>query len=160
MKLDRPEEAQKQYALVEYIGYLNSLNKILYNRELATFYADHDLKLAETLDLVKKELELRQDIYAYDLLAWALYKNGQPQEALAAMTEALKLGTQDARLFFHAGMISHQLGDTVMAKTYLQRALAINPHFHIFHADMARRTLEGLGEHLGQVVQQEKGYDQ
>ena len=160
MQLDHPDEAQKQYALVEYIGYLHSLNKILYNRELATFYADHDMKLAEALELAKKELEVRQDIYAYDLLAWTLYKNNQPQEALAAMTEALRLGTQDARLFFHAGMIYRRLGDVAEAKTYLQRALATNPHFHIFHADMARRTLEGLGERLGQVVQQETGCGQ
>ena len=45
-KLGRPEDAQKQYDLVEYIGYLNTLNKVLYNRELAYFYADHDRKLA------------------------------------------------------------------------------------------------------------------
>ena len=118
------------------------------------------MKLAEALELAKKELEVRQDIYAYDLLAWTLYKNNQPQEALAAMTEALRLGTQDARLFFHAGTIHLRLGDVAEAKTHLQRALATNPHFHIFHADMARRTLEGLGERLGQVVQQETGYGQ
>jgi tetratricopeptide (TPR) repeat protein len=159
-QLGHPEEARKQYALVEYIGYLNTLNKVLYNRELAVFYADHNMKLPEALALAKKELEVRQDIYAYDLLAWTLYKNGQPQEALAAMTEALKLGTQDARLFFHAGMIYHQLGDITKAKTSLQRALAINPYFHIFHADVAKRTLEGLGEHFGLVVQQEKDHGQ
>jgi tetratricopeptide (TPR) repeat protein len=152
-QLGHPEEARKQYALVEYIGYLNTLNKVLYNRELAAFYADHNMKLTEALDLAKKELEVRQDIYAYDLLAWTLYKNGQLQEALAAITEALKLGTQDARLFFHAGMIYHDLGDIAKAKSSLQRALATNPYFHIFHADVAKRTLEGLGERFGQVVQ-------
>ena len=36
-KLERHEDAQKQYDLVEYIGYLNTLNKVLYNRELAYF---------------------------------------------------------------------------------------------------------------------------
>ena len=81
-------------------------------------------------------------------------------EALAAMTEALKLGTQDARLFFHAGMIYHQLGDIVRAKTYLARALATNPYFHIFHADVAKRTLEGLREGVGHVVQQETDHGQ
>ncbi len=152
-QLGQPEEARKQYALVEYIGYLNTLNKVLYNRELAAFYADHNMKLPVALDLAHKELEVRQDIYAYDLLAWTLYKNGQPQEALAAITEALKLGTQDARLFFHAGMIYHDLGDAAKAKTSLQRALVTNPYFHVFHADLAKRTLEGLGERFGQAVQ-------
>jgi len=81
-----------------------------------------------------------------------LYKNSQPQEALAAITEALKLGTQDAKLFFHAGLIYHQLGDIAKAKRSLQRALATNPYFHIVHADVAKRTLEGLGERFGQAV--------
>ncbi|MGH7409399.1 MAG: tetratricopeptide repeat protein [Candidatus Methylomirabilales bacterium] len=143
-KLGRPEEAKRQYDLVEYIGYLNSLNEILYNRELAYFYADHDMKLKEALDLAKKELGVRQDIYAYDVLAWALYKNGKPQEARAPMQEALKLGTRDARLFFHAGMIAAALGEVEGAKAHLRRALETNPHFHLFHADLARKTLQDL----------------
>ncbi|MGH7235845.1 MAG: tetratricopeptide repeat protein [Nitrospiraceae bacterium] len=144
MQVGRPEEARKQYDLVEYIGYLNTLNKVLYNRELAYFYADHDMKLRESLELAKKELEVRRDIYAYDVLAWALYKNELPQEAAAAAGEALKLGTKDAKLFFHAGMIYHRLGEAEKAQQYLQRALSTNPYFHIFHADVAQRTLTAL----------------
>ena len=144
MKIGRPEEAQKQYDLVEYIGRLNALNNVLYNRELAYFYADHDMKLQDSLALARKELEVRRDIYAYDVLAWALYKNDRPQEALAAMTAALHLGTKDARLLFHAGMIHQRLGNTEPAQDYLRRALATNPHFHIMHADLANHTLKHL----------------
>lgn len=151
-KLGRTDEAQKQYDLVEYIGYLNTLNKVLYNRELAYFHADHDRKLPEALDLAKKELEVRRDIYAYDVLAWALYKNGQPEEALAAMTEAMKLGTKDARLFFHAGMIHHRLGEDAKARDYLQRALATNPYFHVLHVAVAERTLKEIEGQLGMAV--------
>ena len=145
-KLGRLEEAQKQYALVEYIGLLSRLNKVLYNRELAYFYSDHNMKLPEALALARKELESRQDIYAYDLLAWTLYKNDSPQEALAAITEALKLGTRDARLLFHAGMIHQRLGNTAQAQDDLRRALATNPYFHIVHADLANRILTHLAE--------------
>lgn len=143
-KTGRPEQARKQYALVEYIGYLNALNKVLYNRELAYFYADHDIKLKEGLELAWSELEYRQDVYAYDLLAWSLYKNGKPEEALSAMSEALKFGTKDAKLFFHAAMIYHQIGEAEKAKEYLRRALSTIPHFHIFYAEMAERTLKEL----------------
>ncbi len=143
-KIGRPEEAKKQYDLVEYIGYLNTLNKILYNRELAYFYADHDMKPKESLELAKKELDVRQDIYAHDVLAWTLYMNGKPQEARAAMQEALKLGTRDAKLFFHAGMIAAALGRVEEARTHLRRALETNAHFHLFHADLARKTLQDL----------------
>jgi tetratricopeptide (TPR) repeat protein len=155
-KTRQTDEAAKQYALVEYIGHLNRVNQTLYNRELAVFYADHDMKLPQALDLARQEITMRQDIYAYDLLAWALYKNRYPEEALAAITEALQPGTQDAKLFFHAGMIYYGLGDITRAKTYLERALALNPHFHLFHADVARHTLTELGAHLAQTVSQEQ----
>jgi tetratricopeptide (TPR) repeat protein len=144
MKIGRTDDAKKQYALVEYIGYLNALNKVLYNRELASFYADHDIKLKEGLKLARRELEYRRDIYAYDLLAWSLHKNGKPEEALSAMSEALKFGTKDAKLFFHAAMIYHRIGEAEKAKEYLRRALSTNPHFHIFYAEMAERTLKEL----------------
>jgi hypothetical protein len=51
----------------------------------------------------------------------------------------LRLGTRDARLFFHAGMIQLGLGERDAGKAYLGRALATNPHFHLLHADLARR---------------------
>jgi tetratricopeptide (TPR) repeat protein len=143
-KLRRDAEAKKQYDLVEYIGKLNRLNDILYGRELAYFYADHDMNLAASLELARRELAVRKDIYGYDVLAWALYKNGKPGEALAAITEALKLGTRDARLFFHAGMIHQKLGNAGRAREYLERTLATNPYFHVLHTDVARRALEEL----------------
>ena len=46
--------------------------------QLATFYLDHDTKLDVALALARRELDVRRDVYAQDLLAWALYKNGQP----------------------------------------------------------------------------------
>lgn len=144
-KMGRGREAKKQYDLVEYIGYLNKVNKVIYNRELALFYADHDLKLKQSLELARRELEVRRDIYSYDVLAWALYKNGSPRDALAAMAEALKLGTKDARFFFHAGMIHRALGDAEKARGFLQRALATNPQFHILQTEVAERTLSELG---------------
>ena len=73
-----------------------------------------------------------------------LYKAGQPEAARAAMAEALRLGTRDARLFYHAGMIERALGNTEAAAAYLRQALATNPHFHPRHADEARRALEAL----------------
>jgi tetratricopeptide (TPR) repeat protein len=143
-KIGKPDEARKQYELVEYIGKLSALNQALYNRELAYFYADHDIKLKEGLELARRELEYRRDIYAYDVLAWNLCKNGQFEKAADAIAEALKLNTKDAKLFYHAGMIYHRLGDKEKAREYLSRALETNPHFHIFFVEIATRTLEDL----------------
>lgn len=141
VKMGRADAAPRQYDLVEYIGRLSALNQTLYNRELAYFYADHDQQLDRALELARKELEVRRDVYAYDLLAWALYKNGRLAEAREAIGQAMKLGTRDARLFFHAGMIHLGLGATGAGKAYLEDALATNPYFHVLHADLARRLL-------------------
>jgi tetratricopeptide (TPR) repeat protein len=143
-KLGRSADAKQQYALVEYIARLSALNRTLYNRELVYFYADHGIKPVEALGLARREIEVRKDIYGYDALAWALYSSGNAEEALAPMTEALRLGTRDARLFFHAGMISHRLGKTAKATRFLEQALAANPHFHVLQADVARATLKEL----------------
>jgi tetratricopeptide (TPR) repeat protein len=143
-KLGRTREAAKAYALVEYIGALNAINKEIYNRDLALFYADHDLKVRHALELAERELTARRDVYTYDVVAWSYYKNQNPEGALSAMTEALKLGTKDARLFFHAGMIHDALGHRDEARDYLQRALATNPSFHVLQAELAQRTLKTL----------------
>ena len=140
-KMGNIEEAKKQYDLVEYIGLLSKINKVIYNRELALFYSDHDIKLEEALELATKELEVKRDIYTYDTLAWTLYKNNQLKEALDASLKSLRLGTKDAKLFFHAGMIYYKLGDMDKAKEHLSEALSINPYFHVIYSEVAEGTL-------------------
>jgi tetratricopeptide (TPR) repeat protein len=137
-------EAKKQYQLVEYIGMLGHINQVLHNRDLALFYADHDIKLDESLALAHKEFEVRHDVYTWDALAWALYKNGKYQEASDAINNALRPGTRDALLFFHAGMIASGLGQTTQARARLQEALGINPQFHVIYAGAARQQLQIL----------------
>jgi tetratricopeptide (TPR) repeat protein len=110
-KTGNQAEAQKQYALVEYIGLLGHINQVLHNRDLALFYADHDMKLTEALDLAQKELEVRHDVYTWDALAWALYKNGKLTEAAKASEKAMQFGTRDSLLLFHAGMIAEHWGN-------------------------------------------------
>ncbi|HEX2931777.1 MAG TPA: tetratricopeptide repeat protein, partial [Candidatus Binatia bacterium] len=76
-KIGQREQAQRQYELVEYIGRLNDINQQLYNRELAYFYADHNLKPKESLELAQRELDYRRDVYAHDVVAWNLFRNGE-----------------------------------------------------------------------------------
>ena len=143
LRTGKPKEAEKNYTLVEYIGRLGTLNRVVFNRELAMFYADHDREMATALQLAQKELESRHDVYTWDAIAWALTKNGRLREADEAMQKALRLDTQDSLLFFHAGYIQRQLGKNERAYDYLQRALKINPEFHVLYADQARRILAG-----------------
>ena len=119
--------------------------KAEYLRERSLFQADHDRKLPEALALAEEDLAQRKDVYGYDALAWALYKNDRPEEAAQAIKEAMKLGTKDAKLLYHAGMIHRRLGDKDKAREELGRALALNPYFSILQAEKARQTLAELG---------------
>jgi tetratricopeptide (TPR) repeat protein len=138
------ELAQSQYDTMEFIAGLAAINQQVYNRELARFYADHGIKLDQALALAASELTVRRDIYGYDTLAWALYRNGRLEEAAAAMNEALRLGTRDAVLHYHAGKIFQGLGDRRRATKHLGRALDLNPYFSAGQADDARQALAEL----------------
>jgi tetratricopeptide (TPR) repeat protein len=128
-KMGRQQDSQRQRDLVEFIARLNAINRVLYNRVLVDYYADHDLEHQQAIDLAAREFAVRQDIYGHDALAWALYRGGKVAEALPHMVAALRFQTIDARLYFHAGMIYLALGRNDMARATLARALAINPHF-------------------------------
>jgi tetratricopeptide (TPR) repeat protein len=145
-KLGRVGEAQQQYDLVEYIGHLSKLNQVLANRELAMFYADQGIKLPEALELARKELEVRHDIYTWDTLGWVLYKNGRFREATETINRALALHTNDSLLLFHAGMIYHSMDKDPEAEDFLSRALKLNPHFHVFQAELASQTLKDIAQ--------------
>ena len=125
----RSQEAAQQYTLVEQIGRLNEFNGSLYNRQLILFYADHDLKPGEAYQSAAQEYVVRRDIYGADALAWSALKAGKTAEARSAIKDALRLGTIDARLFYHAGLIAQAAGDRASAHEYLQKALSINPKF-------------------------------
>ncbi len=117
------------------------LNGALYNRQIALFHADHDLNAEAAYADAFKEYVVRRDIYGADALAWTALKTGRIVEAQDAIREALRLGTRDARLFYHAGMIAHSAGDGSMARQYLTRALALNPRFDPLQAQIAERVL-------------------
>ena len=115
-----------------------------YHRAWSLFLLDHDRHVSTVARKIEQELRTRKDVYAYDLLAWSLHKQGRDVQAAAAMQLALKEGTQDAQLLYHAGMIEHALGHADIARTQLTRALAINPYFHPMQPAMARATLASL----------------
>jgi tetratricopeptide (TPR) repeat protein len=138
------EKADQQYQLVEHVAHLDRLNQVLYNRDLALFYADHAHHLDQAVHLARKELEVRKDIYSYDALAWALFRQGRYIEARMAISQAVKLGTKDPRLLFHAGMVMSATGQTQEAKQYLMQLLSLNPNFHPLHSKIVQETLNRL----------------
>ena len=115
-----------------------------YHRAWSLFLLDHDRHLRTVSRKIREELVARKDIYAYDLLAWSLHKQGRDAEAASAMKLAMREGTQDAQLFYHAGTIEHALGHAETARAQLTRALALNAYFHPAQPAIARATLAGL----------------
>lgn len=142
-KLGRESEARKQYELVEFVERAGAVQGT-YSRQLALFWASHDLRLDEALNIALNERQSRRDIYTSDVLAFCLFKKGRLDEAKASIDEALRLGTRDPLLLYHAGMIANARGDRREATNYLKSALEINPSFDILQADIAKRTLAAL----------------
>ncbi len=140
----RMQNAEDQYALVGTIGHLSELSGVLYNRQLALFYADHDLKSDEAYQNAVNEYQTRKDIFGADALAWTALKAGKLSEAQTAMKEALKLGTKDARLFYHAGMIENAAGNKDEAKRLLKLSLKTSPDFDPLQSVNAQSALEKL----------------
>lgn len=140
----REDEASQQYDLVAAIDKLYKANGVNTDLQMALFFADHDLRLGEALRQARTEYERRGSIQAADVLAWALYKSGQYEEAREYSREALRLGTQDALMLFHAGMIYDRLGEYEKARDHLERAIQINPGFSVLYAGTAADTLQKL----------------
>ncbi|MBI3667997.1 MAG: tetratricopeptide repeat protein [Acidobacteria bacterium] len=138
------KQAAEQWKLVDFIDRLGQVNKEIYNRNLAMVYANHGLRPEKALQLALRELEVRGDLYTWDAVAWAYFKNGKHAEAERAMEKALQLGTPDPGLYYHAGMIARALGKSEEARGDLERALALNPRFDVKQAPLARKALEEI----------------
>ena len=115
----RADDAADQWALVERIADVGQANGGIHDRQLVLFLADHDRDPERAVALATAELELRADVYAHDALAWSLFKAGRLAEADAAAAEAMRLGTPDGRIRYHAGLIAEALGRTEDARALL-----------------------------------------
>jgi tetratricopeptide (TPR) repeat protein len=137
----RTTEAEKAYALVDVMKRLFEANGVRTELETALFDLDRDRALPRALKHAGEAFRHAPSIHAEDVLAWALYKNGRCDEARAHSVRALRLGTLDALKLFHRGMIERCLGRREAGRAYLTRALAVNPHFSLVYAPVARRAL-------------------
>ena len=77
------------------------------------------------LRLAEEELTTRADVFTLDTLAWALSAVGRYQEARTFSERALAEGTQDARLFYHAGVIAAAVGQPDEAAHWFAQAATL-----------------------------------
>lgn len=141
----RPEDAAREYALVESIARLNKANGVKGDMLTAKFYADHDRNLADALKMAEEEYQTRKNVYMADTLAWCYYKNGRLDEAKRYIAVALSHSTPEASFLYHKGMIYAQAGDRFKAQTALYQAMSINANFDPIQAPIAERTMADLG---------------
>ena len=140
----RKTEARRQVELIEVVDKMTRANNEKTNRNLALMFADQDRNLPRALELAQAETGVRGDVYTFDALAWALYKNGRPEEAERAGQKALQFGTQEPAFYYHAGLIAAALDKKAEAATYLERALALSPRFDLRQAEIAENMLRRL----------------
>src|SRR5215813_2003912 len=110
------EEAGKQRDMIEAIDRLEQASGQQANRTLSVIYSDRDRKLDRALELARAELKVRRDVYTYDALAWALYKNKRYEESGKAIEKALRLGTPEPSFHIHAGLIAAAMGNKADAR--------------------------------------------
>jgi hypothetical protein len=108
-KTGQEAEAARQVASLDMLDKVSRATGETANRNLVFAFADHDIRLDRALELAQGELASRRDIYSYDALAWALYKNHRYAEAQQYMEKALKLKTPEPMFRVHAEAISQAL---------------------------------------------------
>lgn len=112
------------------------------DRLLATYYAEHHEYLGDALAAARSDLRKRgNEIYADDTMAWVLAAMGRWPQAREYADRALRYGTQDPEVQYHAGVIAFHTGHAGEARVRLRAALNADASFHPFYADDARKLL-------------------
>jgi tetratricopeptide (TPR) repeat protein len=91
-------------------------------RTLALFLSTRQEDGGRAVDLARRELQKRADVFTLDALAWALASSGELREASTLMARALAEGTEDGRLFVHAAAIAAADGRRADAARWAQKA--------------------------------------
>jgi tetratricopeptide (TPR) repeat protein len=123
--LGRTDEAERQYRLAESAWRTD----VPEPSRLARFLAERGRRLSEAIAIGESARVDRNDIFTADALAWAYFQTGQLARARAAMTQALRTGSRDRVIRFHAAVIARATGDTARARVYLAQALDGLPRF-------------------------------
>lgn len=101
----------------------------LLDRRSFVLYLASTRQLPElALTLANEELTVRQDVFTFDALAWALRANGRLKEAYHSSRRALAEGTIDSGLLFRAAIIADETGNLTEARRLYQQ---LQPFQHL-----------------------------
>jgi tetratricopeptide (TPR) repeat protein len=136
----KTDEARRAFAEFERKSRLETNRADNSNHELILYYTDYAQAPEKALEVAKREVVRRHDVFTLDCYAWALYADGQYIEAHKQIEMALSVGIHDARMFRHAGEIALKAGDSLAATRYLQESAELNSA----GSDQAKMTLARL----------------
>jgi tetratricopeptide (TPR) repeat protein len=139
----RTKDAAKSYDLARAEIQLFKAAGVVVDVDLALLEADHGNATA-ALGYASAAYSATPTVRAADAMAWALHRLGRDRDALKYSSKALRLGSIDPILRYHAGAIEAALGDVKSARRDLALALATDPGFSATGAAEARRLLEAL----------------
>ncbi|MBT2487186.1 tetratricopeptide repeat protein [Streptomyces sp. ISL-96] len=141
--LGRQEQAETLYGLLRAQDRLRTASGGTPDVDAILFEADHG-DPDKAVVMCRHVLRGRPFIAVHDACAWALHRAGSDEQALEHAGQALALGTRSAPFHYHRARIHHALGDLDATREDLDRALAIDPHFHPLHATEARTMLRRI----------------
>jgi tetratricopeptide (TPR) repeat protein len=76
------------------------------NRELIFYYLDHAHAPAKAMEIAKREMARRHDVFTLDAYAWALAVDGDYAGAQEYIGKALSIGVRDPKILAHARFIA------------------------------------------------------
>jgi tetratricopeptide (TPR) repeat protein len=136
--------AQRSFDLAGAEIQLFRANGVTVDLDLALFEADHG-DPERALALARAAYAATPTTRAADAVAWALHRAGRDDDARGWTSKALRLGSRDPLLRYHAGAIEAALGNAKAARADLEAALATDPGFSATGAVEARRLLDAIG---------------
>ena len=138
--LGRPRDAARHVALAEQGWRLDMPDPL----HLARLLARDRGRAADALAIAEQAAASRQDIFTMDAVAWAALRAGHLARAVEASRLALRTGTRDRALLYHAAAIAAASGDRARARTLATAALDGHPTFDIVLAPEAQALLASL----------------
>ncbi len=105
-------------------------------RDYVEFLLEWDLNLETALSLAIEESRRRRDVYTYDVLAWAYFKNKKYDLAWSSIGFALRRGTTHPRILYHAAVIAKAAGKNDKHEKYSDRVRRLNPKFRRIYGSL------------------------
>ena len=135
--------ADETAQLVRSVAALQEASGQVVDLEMALFEADQG-DAATALRLARAAHAARPDnVFVNDALAWALLRSGDAAAAVPHVEQALRLGSADPLLRYHAAEVFAAVGETDRARAEL-RTVAATPWFSFGHLRAAGALADRL----------------